>query len=368
MNEISKLFFQLIKVSLGNSDHLSRTLSKDEWETLYDLAEKHAIVGICFMGIQRLPKEQLPDKFVLMEWMGQTERIRTRNAYMDECCLKLQDRLERDGQQYCILKGQGVATYYGNLASYRQSGDIDVWISGGAKNVKEYACRISLVENTHERHVELKIFDDVEIEAHFLPTKLTNLIANRRLQKWFDYQEPIQMQNIIPFGKEKMHVPTLEFNFVYVLLHIYRHLFNEGVGLRQLMDYYFVLKTANISDDEKNRVREVISSLGLDNFAKGVMWVLHEVFGMNLSYAIWTLDERYGRFLLSEVMQMGNFGHSDSRYLYESSDWYVYRLSQVIKKKLSFFYLYPLEVFWQLHYIFVKFVRNRFFFFVKDGR
>lgn len=354
------ILFQLIKVSLGNADRLSRTLSKDEWETLYDLAEKHAIVGICFMGIQRLPKEQLPDKFVLMEWMGQTERIRTRNAYMDECCLKLQDRLERDGQQYCILKGQGVATYYGNLASYRQSGDIDVWISGGFDKVVGYVNGISSIDNVYNHHVELNIFDDVCVEVHFKPIKQSNFIVNRKLCKWFDTQEYLQMQNLIPFADSKMHVPTIEFNVVYLLLHMYRHLLSEGIGLRHIIDYYIILKALCIDEAAKQNVRNLVSSFGIEKFACGVMWILCEIFGMKLSLALWKPNERHGRFILDEIMQMGNFGHSDERYQLSSKDSHIKRYFQMTMSKWRFFWYYPSECIWQPIEIFMRFFEIRF--------
>ena len=36
-------------------------------------------------------------------------------------------------------------------------------------------------------------------------------------------------------------IPTVEFNIIFQLTHIYSHLMNEGIGLRQLVDYYYVL-------------------------------------------------------------------------------------------------------------------------------
>ena len=36
-------------------------------------------------------------------------------------------------------------------------------------------------------------------------------------------------------------IPTVEFNLIFQLTHIYAHLMNEGIGLRQLLDYYYVL-------------------------------------------------------------------------------------------------------------------------------
>lgn len=36
--------------------------------------------------------------------------------------------------------------------------------------------------------------------------------------------------------------PTQSVNVVYQMCHLFNHYFHEGIGLRQLMDYYFALK------------------------------------------------------------------------------------------------------------------------------
>lgn len=47
---------------------------------------------------------------------------------------------------------------------------------------------------------------------------------------------------ILPDGFGEITVPTLSFNVIYILSHLYRHVFTEGIGLRQLLDYYFVIE------------------------------------------------------------------------------------------------------------------------------
>ena len=81
------------------------------------------------------------------------------------------------------------------------------------------------------------------MELHFTPSWMNGFADNKRLQKFFMEQVPVQFSNEIelPDISENINSPTIEFNRFYILLHIYRHLFGEGIGLRQLMDYYHVL-------------------------------------------------------------------------------------------------------------------------------
>lgn len=89
-----------------------------------------------------------------------------------------------------------------------------------------------------EQHVHLDLFEDTEVEAHFTPSVLKSPWTNRRLQKWFEEQAADQFEHKNEAG---LCVPNDEFNLVFLLIHVYRHLFGEGVGMRQVMDYYFAL-------------------------------------------------------------------------------------------------------------------------------
>lgn len=48
-------------------------------------------------------------------------------------------------------------------------------------------------------------------------------------------------------------------------------------------------------------------------FAKGVMWIMQHVFGLDDKCLLCEPDEKEGRFLLNEIMLCGNFGHHDER-------------------------------------------------------
>lgn len=58
MNDINKLFFELIRVTIGNQVCLSHTPSADEWCDLYAMAKKQSLVGVCFAGVQKLVTQQ----------------------------------------------------------------------------------------------------------------------------------------------------------------------------------------------------------------------------------------------------------------------------------------------------------------------
>ena len=60
-------------------------------------------------------------------------------------------------------------------------------------------------------------------------------------------------------------------------------------------------------------VQKELRELGLWKFAGGIMYIMKEVFGMPASRLIVPPNEKYGRFVLNEVLEAGNFGKHDGR-------------------------------------------------------
>ena len=247
----------------------------------------------------------------------------------------------------CILKGQGVARLYdfnvnnnGNLGAYRQSGDIDVWVDGGMEKALRW-CREKYGDVEYDYiNAHVPMFKDVEVELHWRVQSMTNLFRNLRLQRWLEREET---KEIIFGGKADMKpseslqssetsitVPSLEFNAFYLMLHCYNHEFSSGLGLRQLMDYYFLLRNLNLgsnvnlnnlSADVRQMsdrgfcldVNELFHKFGMERFVGAVMWIMQEVFGLERERLLCEPNEKEGRYILAEVMAGGNFGHHDER-------------------------------------------------------
>lgn len=357
---IEELFFELIRVAIGNETCLSHTPSESEWCMLYTMSKKQSLVGICFAGVQRLKfQRQEPPKILYLKWMGMTAKIQQRNEVMNRQCVELQRRLSDDGWRSCILKGQTNHFNYGSIAMLRQSGDIDVWLDGETEDIIRYVNRISPFEKINQQHLDFHIYDDTEVEVHFTPSRLTNRFSNRKLQKWLKWQCNMQMENAQPFGSYgAITVPTTEFNVVYQLLHIYRHLFNEGVGLRQLMDYYFVMQKG-LDNEARKRVRQAVFDFGLDKFASALMWVMQRVFGLNMTELPWIPNPGDGQFLLNEIMLMGNFGRQDGRFQLSKDDSHLKRFWQMTSSKWRFIGHFPSEVVWQPIDTFLRFFEVR---------
>ena len=318
--------------------------------------------------------------------------------------------------------------------SSRTPGDIDIWVEGGDKRVISFVRSISPHEKACYHHIEFPSYKGVEVEVHYRPSFLLCFWHNRKLQKYYERVKDEQFSHRVMLGEQgEIAIPTAEFNLIFQLTHIFSHLMNEGIGLRQLVDYYFVIcdfykvyqssskitpslffdkasctrqfesklslhsfaslfplkegstshpdpltlrgeggnrptrcseplrskdggpskvspdcagwDRRDISGDTTSdsagasatvtrsssvanssfaassssfaaaidRVQKEMKELGLWKFAGAIMYIMQEVFGMPASRLIVPPNEKYGRFVLNEVLEAGNFGRHDER-------------------------------------------------------
>ena len=272
----------------------------------------------------------MPSQNILLQWVGLTQM--NAGAYQIQCkrAKELTDLFAGQGVKSCVLKGVGIAQLYPR-PSMRQCGDIDLWIDGERNKVTTWMKSLCAVDHAVWHHVDVKFFEDVETEIHFHPAWLYNPFKNFRLQRWFDSSKDRQM---VVNEQHGFAYPSVEFNAVYSLLHSFHHLIEEGLGLRHIVDYFYILK--KLPTEQRPAVVINLKEFGLLKFAAGVMWVLKEVCGMSSEYLLCEPDEKEGRFLFDEIMRGGNFGH------YRKDN----RQRNSISRMMALLPHYPNEVLW----------------------
>ena len=426
MNVVNDIFFELLQVAIGNRQGLSRVPSSEEWEEIYEMSKKQSLTGIAFAGVERLPQEQMPPGRRIRQWAVKAEKIREQNARVSEDCRLISRFFEKNGFDCVILKGQGNFDYYPEwLQGLRTAGDMDVWCwpKGNANDTQSEIATIrehgslrygaSAYDNENElrearlehpvraviefclskkrgeyvyyHNMDFPVLKETPVEVHYRPTWLYNPFRNRVLQEYFASRREQEFKVY-----EGYRIPSVEFNVVFQLLHLYKHIFEEGIGLRQLVDYYFVVTKYDKSigvkgvkdntrdlnsitkDNLDNRDNlELIRKLGLEGFAGAVMYVMREVFAMPEERMLWEPDEKRGEKLLREIMIGGNFGKFDERYNwaettngsmdYRGASYAIARL----RHNMQFLKDYPSEVLWEpvfrvYHWVWRKFKLWRF--------
>ena len=395
MKKQLQIFFDFLRFCIGSTKEIPDSSKEADWKELCAIAKKQCLVGILFDGIKKLPAEYVGmKKELLLQWMAESQMLEKANVRLNDAAIQVSEWFRKKGFRTCILKGQGNALLYPNPYS-RTPGDIDIWVEGGDKRVISFVRSISPHEKACYHHIEFPSYKGVEVEVHYRPSFLLCFWHNRKLQKYYERVKEEQFSHRVMLGEQgEIAIPTVEFNIIFQLTHIYSHLMNEGIGLRQLLDYYYVLcdfykvyqksskthpssltlkggSTAfpkplspqgtgdvtapprrseplrskvggpskvspncagwdrlSIEGDNSagsttavtssastalDVVQEELKELGLWKFAGGIMYIMQEVFGMPASRLIVPPNEKYGRFVLNEVLEAGNFGRHDAR-------------------------------------------------------
>ena len=369
MEKQHQIFFDFLRFCIGSDSEIPSSLKETDWKELYVIAQKQCLVGILFDGIKKLPAEHVGmKKELLLQWMAESQMLEKANVRLNDAAILVSEWFRKKGFRTCILKGQGNALMYPNPYS-RTPGDIDIWVEGGDKRVISFVRSISPHEKACYHHIEFPSYKGVEVEVHYRTSFLLCFWHNRKLQKYYERVKEKQFSHRVMLGEQgEIAIPTAEFNLIFQLTHIYSHLMNEGIGLRQLVDYYYVLcdfykvyqifsnpsvslskgsstfspspSSSESGDvtalwcseplrykvggpskvtpdcagwDRLGVVQEELKELGLWKFAGAIMYIMQEVFGMSASRLIIPPNEKYGKFVLNEVLEAGNFGKHDAR-------------------------------------------------------
>ena len=401
MKKQLQIFFDFLRFCIGSAKEIPGSLKEADWKEIYAIAKKQCLVGVLFDGIKKLPTEHVGmKKELLLQWMAECQMLEKANVRLNDAAIQVSEWFRKKGFRTCILKGQGNALIYPNPNS-RTPGDIDIWVEGEDKRVISFVRSISPYEKACYHHIEFPSYKGVEVEVHYRPSFLLCFWHNRKLQKYYEGVKEEQFSHRVMLGEQgEIAIPTTEFNLIFQLTHIYAHLMNEGIGLRQLLDYYFVVcdfykvyqtstnhsasfsnhpvifsnhpvplskegstfspspsssgsgdvtalrcseplrykdggaskpspgcagwdrlemsgemysDCAGASSAALDRVQKELKELGLWKFAGGIMYIMQEVFGMPASLLIVPPNEKYGKFVLNEVLEAGNFGRHDER-------------------------------------------------------
>ena len=330
-------FRKLLLIAVGREKVFAKNPTEQIWKRLLQMARQQTLVGVLNNAVHRLPEQQLPSSEILEEWDAQTAKIsRIYHAHEDHVRV-LEEILTRLGLRGCILKGTGLAHLYPH-PEQRMCGDIDLWIEGDRDSIIEAFRNADYpVYDIIYQEAKVGVFLDTEVEIHFHPSKMYNPFSNARLQRFFDRNAPFRDDTPITY-------PDTRFNAVFCMAHMFRHYLEGGIGLRQMMDYYYLLQA--LTPEDRGGVMKTLKRLRMKRFTASVMTCVQYYFGLEDAYLLCAPDRKLGGKLVNDIIAMGNFGVMDKRnYTYEGeTKWATFLRKN--KRVFSNLRYYPREIIW----------------------
>lgn len=329
-------FRNLLLISLGRESSFRKDPKPGDWIMMYRMARIQALLGVCFEGVKRLPEHQMPPKDLLDRWSHVAEKIAEVYHLHQQRVSELEDILSHCSLQGCLLKGTSLSGLY-PVPESRMCGDIDVWVKGTHESILDVLDPEYPVREVIYQECKVDFFEDVEVEVHFHPSKMYNPFLNARLQRFFEQNSP--------FGNDVvLTTPNARFNAVFCMAHMFHHYLEGGIGLRQMMDYYFILRVLDPAD--RQPVMDELRHLGMGRFAAAMMESLSFNFGLEEEYFLCPPDAKRGRQLMEATIKGGNFGILDKRNYEKENESHLRRFFRKSGRVLSYFFQYPREVAW----------------------
>ncbi len=330
-------FRNLLLIAVGREKAFAEAPTRKVWEKLFLMARQQTLVGILNDAVHQLPEEQLPPPDILTEWDAQTAKIGRIYHIHEDHVRELGEILTRLGFRGCILKGTGLAHLYPH-PERRMCGDIDLWVEGNRDAIIDaFRDADYPVYDIIYQEAKVGVFLDTEVEIHFHPSKMYNPFSNARLQRFFDRNAPFRDDAPITY-------PDARFNAVFCMAHMFRHYMEGGIGLRQMMDYYYVLQA--LTPEDRGIVMKTLKRLRMKRFTASVMTCVQYNFGLEDAYLLCPPDRKLGGKLVNDIIAMGNFGVMDKRnYTYDGeTKWATFLRKN--KRVFSNLRYYPREIIW----------------------
>ena len=311
-----KVFFSLLQAGLWNKPIAALAefpLTASEWNSLYRAAVDQTVEGLIFDGLQRLPKEFLPPRALLMQWLVRVEKIEQRNRWMNSILADQALFFEKANLQPILLKGQGLASCYANPLR-RMCGDID-WYFPTKKAYQSAVVTVAAagVSVDHTAGFSASyLWDGCEIELHQKMFDLYNPFSWRYLAA-FENKEAAH-GSLLSVGEAKVKLASPMVQSLQVNAHILKHLLSFGIGLRQLCDaaclYVYYAKEL-----DGGRLKAIYSRLKLTKWIGLLHEILINYVGMPKQYLPFTVENKTSAdWMMREIWQAGNFGFYDARY------------------------------------------------------
>ena len=299
--KIERIIISLLKTFLNDKKNIDIPVNVD-WKKFNRLAEINSVSGIIGYVFQQADADGVPAK-IRRKYENDFLSTITITTMRDEDMKSLIDLLSDNGIDHLLFKGYIVKDLY-TIPELRTYGDIDFVI----KREDRAKCDTLLKKNGYQ------IGDDWEpvysyslgtehYEAH---TELLDSNINERVDYRAYFKE---FWDHTKKTAEHTYVFDPEYHLLYLLMHIAKHVYSSGAGIRMYLDIAFYLRAYREQIDWDHFQQEV-HTLKIDRFVNTVFTAVERWFEIKSPIPLKAVDNAFMDEFLTFTLNGGVFGHN----------------------------------------------------------
>ncbi len=209
-------------------------------QSLLKLCKDHKVVAFVSPAVMKADDNVISPEIKEEFSKEELKAVRV-NILFDAEKEKVAGELEKSKIPYMLMKGCIIKNCYPE-PTHRQMGDIDIWFK------REYAEKVKdiMLGMGYECELFGVLHHDEYSKKPFYIVEMHRYLFREEDLEWVKYYEDIDKRLIPVDGREYEYKFSDEDFYIYFYLHAYKHLLQEGTGIRTLLDFYLYLRRIDL--------------------------------------------------------------------------------------------------------------------------
>lgn len=238
LNEKDALL-QLVRCGITEQAEVASFTANTPWSDVFKLAQRSGVTCLAWRGVEvayaagtiELPRE------MKMRWYAASQNcikaMAHRRGVAKDFAAKLQPL------SCVVLKGLDYARFWPNPL-WREYGDLDVWLCGHFDEGNQRAIALGADFDAHDYKHSHITYRGLMVENHRYLTYFGGTRQGRRTERLLE--DILRGAEFVPMADTFLLSPPADFTLIYFLRHALQHFLSEGIALRHVLDWYFLLR------------------------------------------------------------------------------------------------------------------------------
>ena len=248
----SDAFFALVRAGLWEEEVQLSRFNHLDFKEIYRQGKEQSVMGLVAAGVDHTSDIKIPQEAV-MQFVKSAVKLECRNKEMNQFVRVLIEKLNKQGIETLLIKGQGLAQCY-ERPLWRAAGDVDLFLyDANYEKAKAFLAGIASSmerEGKYTKHIGMSIGPwKVELHGYMranVTAKMDRVIDAVQKETFDNHRFRIWKNNGVD-----ILLPEVNDDVFYVFTHFLHHFYRGGVRLKQVCDWCRLLAVYNEQIDRQ---------------------------------------------------------------------------------------------------------------------